>query len=100
MTPTKGKKMQNENPFPTTSQLWNARYWSDRLMEDTEEAKPTLQKLYDLHNVAPLTIEDNLRIRSILESYASYSRLLAEDLAEPKPPELSRFRKFLNRIRP
>lgn len=65
--------------------LWNAKYWADRLEETTEEAKPLLEKIYNVSSTQSLTIEEQFKLRSILEHYASYSRLLSYDMAQPDP---------------
>lgn len=59
----------------TTDKLWNAKYWSKRIAETTEEVAPILKKLNNTPS-ASLTYEEMFLLRSCLQHYRSYSNLL------------------------
>lgn len=62
--------------------LWNVKYWSDKLNETREDAAPVLSKIHFHSGPQNLTWEDYWNIRNALEAYASYSKLLAEDIGQ------------------
>lgn len=76
--------------------LWNAKYWADRLEETTEESAPILEKLNSLSSTT-LSYEEMFKLRSVLQHYASYSRLLSADMAQPDPKPVPRWKKLLKK---
>lgn len=76
--------------------LWNAKYWADRIEETREEVAPILQKMaFNYHSTDKLTVEEQYKLQSCLEAYASYSRLLSEDMAQPDPKPLPFWKRIL-----
>lgn len=76
--------------------LWNAKYWSDRLKETDKDAAPFREKLWQIP--APdLTIEDSIKLRYILDEYASISRLLSEAMDEPDPEPVPFWKKLFRK---